>query len=605
MAIIYPDTFPHEHINPQDRGLMAEEFVYAKLRVKLPNNWVVLYNQWRYYLDHQGKRADYVNYEADFIVLVPGKGVAVLEVKNWHQPEIRHGAWYHQVGGKYVRHSKGSPLNQAFLASKSLRNEIQAQNIPGVAQLESRPLAILCGVAENYENIRACDEDADAARSIRKKTTDAAFELCYVVGNAALDDIQQRIEQLFIFNNMLTEEQIDHIREYLLKNVRFKTDPAACVEMMNRVSGGIGSILPMLEDSLVGVHVSGCAGSGKTWMACNEVTRLRQKYKDKKILFLCYNRILAEYLQNNLLKSQSARTVDGFSPLQVATFHALYEQLCKWSGIPFDYDINIEKLQRVRETIRNKPNLRFDYIFVDEAQDIKDDWWDYVITELKANGSSLLYVFSDSNQMIFGKGQEVISLPVRIKLTHNLRNSFEIAQLSTASLPAGARDVVPLPLMTENCRCLRGEDNIETRAEIVRDLIDEILQQNPGTKKRDIVVLSPYVNNSSFNYLEDVVDVPLAGEKLQDIRNRMKRCAHVDATKVLGETVKAFKGLESPFVILTDVNAPALDKTFTPNDFYVACTRAKYGLYIVPTMKGEEYIRQLEQIAQTLPSPLD
>ena len=75
--------------------------------------------------------------------------------------------------------------------------------------------------------------------------------------------------------------------------------------------------------------------------------------------------------------------------------------------------------------------------------------------------------------------------------------------------------------------------------------------------------------------------------------------------RVLGETVRSFKGLEAPFVILTDVNFPKENSGFTPNDFYVACTRAKYGLYIVPTVEGEKYIRELETIAANLPSPLD
>ena len=59
-------------------------------------------------------------------------------------------------------------------------------------------------------------------------------------------------------------------------------------------------------------------------------------------------------------------------------------------------------------------------------------------------------------------------------------------------------------------------------------------------------------------------------------------------------TIRSFKGLEADYVILTDIPKPTDDPTsgFSYDDFYVGCTRAKYGLYIVPMDEdAEEYAR--------------
>lgn len=611
-AKMYPAKFPHEEIDENDNGLLAEEYVYNLLKAEgtLPDNWVVMYNQWRYYISNTNNHEKYENYEADFFVLVPGKGIAVLEVKSWYQPRINNGRWEHKVGKNYIPYKKGSPLNQANSAAVALRKEL-LKSVPvfGSYKLECRPLAILCGTSDNYEKIKFCVEDSEAAKYINK-TDEERFRRLYVVGYDALNNIRQQIENLFVCNNEFTDGQIRLVCEHLLHNVRFKSDPATCVAMMNVASAGLDSILPRLERSRKGIHVSGCAGSGKTWMACNEVIRLHQKHEEKKILFLCYNRNLADYVSGCLLQSVGATEVDGDSSVQVSTFHSLCRQLCSSCGIRFflgeDGEIPVEVLKRIREYVRREIKYRYDYIFVDEAQDIRDDWWDYVITEMKKTASSLMYVFSDSNQLIYKEGQEVISLPVRVTLKNNLRNAFDICQLSTAALPEEEQDIIPLPLKSDNCICSKGFNSTEERARQVETYIEQILSDNNGITKKDIVVLSPYVKDSSFNYLDDVVAGPVEKETPEDAKKRMQDCFSEADNRVLGETVRSFKGLEAPFVILTDIGEPKKEtKGFTPNDFYVACTRAKYGLYIVPTVAGEKYIRKLETAAANLPSPLE
>lgn len=621
MARMYPDVFPLEEWQADDKGLCAEKEVYEHLRDTLPSNWVVFYNQWRYFLKTDGKYPTYVNYEADFVVLVPGKGIAVLEVKSWYKPEIRDGVWYHRgEQGQLKKCDKGSPINQAFLASKSLRTElIKKLSLFGDGKLECRPLAILHGTAENYEKAnKACSHDEEAAKRINKHLDDC-FEVLYVMGTEALNNIKQRIENIFIYNNVFNLHHVETISEYLLNNIRIKNAPSTCIKVLDRAVEGLAGILPRLEKSIYGIHVSGCAGSGKTWMACAEAKRLHAKNKKSKILFLCYNRNLADRILEKHMAGVLAETLiakkDGKSspsvttlseleevPIHVDTFHSLCRYLCERGKIPFqqtDGKIKKETLKQVFSSLKNCRELRYDYIFVDEAQDMRDEWWIYVINPLRKSPIKPLYAFSDANQLIFNDGQKEVILPVRVSLNQNLRNTYDIAQLSRAVLPEEKRDIISFALKTDVLVCCKGLDTEKERADQVKCYIDEILEKYKDIRKKDIVVLSPYIANSSFNFLTDEVAIPKDGESPEDSKKRINDCLFGEVDKVLGETVRAFKGLEAPFVILTDVNCPG-GVGFTINDFYVACTRAKYGLYIVPTVSGNKYIEKLKTIADSL-----
>lgn len=618
MAKMYPEEFPHSLVDERDRGLFAEKLVYDTLKEKLPNDWVVLYNQWRYFL--KADKSDYVNYEVDFVVFVPHKGWVVIEVKSWHKPKVENGIWKRFQNGEYNECGKDSPIQQAYLGMNKLFHE-ELKYIPGMASAERRTLAILCGQADNYDHVHYCSADDRAANYLweRMYEENDIFQTLYVIGDEALNDIKNRIERVFVFQNVrFSKAQIDMACNQLLQNVRFKESPKVCIAMMDKAAAGLDNILPRLENSMKGIHVSGCAGSGKTWMACNEVARLYAKNPQAKILFLCYNRNLADYVLERLLNipdvtafnSADARNCRVF----VSTFHSMCAELCRFGGISYKCDEGViaeDTLLALKEYIGSEIEYRYDYIFVDEAQDIRDDWWDYVITKMKKNSRALLYAFSDSNQLIYKEGQEVISLPVRVTLKNNLRNAFDICQLSTAALPKEEQDIIPLPLKSDNYVCSKGFNRTEERARQVETYIEKILLDNKGNgiTKKDIVVLSPYVTDSSFNYLRNVVAGPVKNEKLEEAKQRMQDCLSEEICEedkmVLGETVRSFKGLEAPFVILTDINRPREDSGFTPNDFYVACTRAKYGLYIVPTEEGKKYISKLEMDAVNLPSPLE
>lgn len=98
----------------------------------------------------------------------------------------------------------------------------------------------------------------------------------------------------------------------------------------------------------------------------------------------------------------------------------------------------------------------YDYIFVDEAQDFKPEWWEVVRQCLAPQGR--LYVFADANQNIYNHADALPELPTRVRLRRNLRNPQEIARFSAAMLPEHER-MQPLPFCGSPVQVAEGSDD--------------------------------------------------------------------------------------------------------------------------------------------------
>ncbi len=145
-------------------------------------------------------------------------------------------------------------------------------------------------------------------------------------------------------------------------------------------------------------------------------------------------------------------------------------------------------------------------------------------------------------------------------------------------------------------RILTGTDSKADKS--IRSQLDiTSLHEMPPVDRKQIVVLSPYKVGS-----EKMQDLCSVGEVAEvnsgkDAFNQWERGEDI----VLGTTIKSFKGLESDYIILTDIDEPK-DEDRNPlrcNDFYVACTRAKLGLYIIPrTLEGCEYAKNIASLSE-------
>lgn len=576
----------------------GEQLVYAEMQ-KLPEDWVVFHDSQEHYRNGN----DYVNYEADFIVLVPHRGYAVIEVKDWPHIRIRDGVWQGKSSAEgsdwYTMGHKASPLNQAELACIKLRHSLEnARVIPEQErfQPEHRCMAILTNaVPENFDE--AIDED----KRIQTRTNSLPLDTLYVCGSEALQHgLRERIEGLFVKRGLqrnMTQEVMEGIVSYLAPTVCFRLDLRNYLGMMDAAAAPLAELLPLLEESTGGIRVDGCAGSGKTELAVREAARqaaASPRDGQQRLLMLCYNHNLADALHRRpeLREHADVLTVSNFHDY---CLHEILEPRGRadlWNDGAAGDRLTDAAMAYIRGVWTELP--KYKAIFVDEGQDFRESWWQLIRSWLAPGGK--LYIFADPQQQLYEHRGPIPELPTRIRLHRNLRNALQIARYGAAYLPENQRSDA-LNMQGESLfRPSPGTDDPELRAAYVRGFIEHIRTHSRfPVRNRDIVVLSPWRSNhhrSCLPYLADILDFAPEGETPEAMQQRHLRCLEPNSPRILADTIKAFKGLEAPFIILTDICAETESQGFTLDSFYVACTRAKLGLHIVPTLSGEELVNR-------------
>ncbi len=586
MARMYPKEV-------DEKAQSGEKLVYEALRA-LPNDWVVFHNR-----DIEYQVGDYhVHYEADFVVLVPKHGILVIEVKDWSFVRLVAGEWQfkgHRPGEGWKRFSKKSPLYQANRAARKLVEGLRNCGIlPEVDDIcpKIRSMAILTNAVPPNLN-----ETGQADRAISEETHQP-FDSLYVCGKAALENgLTERIKTLFHLQwkrgKYMDSAMMQKLTQYLAPSTVLHLDLAAYLEEMEQASAPLFHWLPALADSAGDIRIDGCAGTGKTVMACHEAARLAKQLPqdgEHRVLLLCYNLHLADYLRTRPEIAAQAETIT------VANFHTFCAELLQASGngdvLPSDLSGNIltpDVMARLNAILYTLP--KYDYIFVDEAQDFHKEWWDILHALCKEEGR--LFLFVDEYQDIFHRSDNLPTPAVRLRLRRNLRNTSEIADYTAGMIPEAP--IQPLQLHGAPIEIAPANDDPRVRAAHIRSFIERLRRESPiELTNSDIAVLSPWRASRDTNSLPHVggVDYAPDGETAQQKHERYLRWQNADAPTILGETIKSFKGLEAAYVIVTDIPGETDSHAFGIADLYTACSRAKYGLYLVPTVSGEPLVRR-------------
>lgn len=524
------------------KGEQGEELVFRALE-KMPSDWVVFHGV--NVVMSPTKERENAN-ELDFVILIPNTGILCLEVKNWSPQKVES----HANGGKHAPHVQADIAKNTF-----------------VQWLESKNM-----VKEWFE-YRSAAVMTDAYSEEQEKNP------LYLCGRHKLNpaSLEAFIRSQFVKGTGFRRADMNTIRGLLTAAQIYKVSLGDYLSRMNQVTAPLDSVLPMLEESDGDIGIMGGAGTGKTVMAMREAVRLAAA--GKKVLFLCFNKNLVTWVRQN--EEIAAQIAAG--RLTVNNFHGLCTELC---GKPvYHQTLSEEEANTVAEALEREG---YDAVFVDEAQDFSQQWWD--VTEWALKDKGRWYLFYDERQVLRGQ-TKLRPTPIRIRLRTNLRNTAEIADYASAIFGKGKEDT--LGLHGPKVKVLPPVRDAKERAAVVQKLIDDLLNgELPhifAPKRNQIVILSPWQaknDKSCAPYLKRL-NVPthetrtnpeLAAARLRDT------IFNPNAKEILYETVKAFKGLESDIVILTDIRKPSADPMygFTPAEFYVAASRARYCLFVVP-----------------------
>jgi hypothetical protein len=525
MAHLHPDP-----IRPDTKS-DAERRLYAALKSQLPDDFTLFHSVAWQVRDQQTGVADG---ETDFVLAHPDYSLLIIEVKGG---DIRYdgqtGQWFSN------RYAIKDPFQQGRSAKYSLLEKLK--ELPFW-----RNRWITVGYAAAFPDV-AVKQDLrlDAPRELILDAADmSALEawteraLRYLqgrrpddspLGRAGIEELVRLLSPSWDLHALLSVE----IEEEEQELMRLTEEQFVMLDFLARHRR---------------VAISGCAGSGKTTLAYEKARRLADQGFD--VLLTCFNRDLAEFL-----------AADNNRPnLQIANFHHFADMFVQRAGIttgPYTSEYFNEILpEQMMEAIEIL-DPQFDAIIVDEGQDFRDNWWIPLQCLLRQPSAGILYVFFDDNQNIYHAMEQIPLELAPFSLTRNCRNTQAIHKTVMAFYQS---DQMPTSQGPEgrSVEVLEYQDQASLKRVLSRVLHRLTVEEDMYAE--DIVILTPKGEKNSLLWrLGPVGNFRITGQWA---------AGH---NAIYGSTVHAFKGLESPVVILAEIEPDTWD---LESILYVGCSRA-------------------------------
>jgi len=367
-----------------------------------------------------GKRQRYT----DFIILHPGRGLVLLEVKDWKLDTIRkidHSTitLLTSSGLKNTQH----PIEQVRQCTYQLINTLERD--PLLVHHEGKyqgKLVFPYAFGVVLTNIsRQQFADSDLPHVLPEHLVICKDEMLESMDS---EGFQKSLWDMFpvTFSSLLTPPQLDHIRGHLFPEIVIKPpaqkelfdDSPALLDENEDLLPDIMRIMDLQQEQLArslgeGHRViHGVAGSGKTLILGYRCLELAHQM-NKPILVLCFNVTLAARLRELMLERDIAQQVD------VRHFH----DWCK--SLLVTYHIK-------------QPLRAYGAIMIDEGHDFEPAWLQLVVDSVDPESESLLLLYDDAQSIYSAKREMGFSLAsVGIKargrtsiLRVNYRNTDEI-----------------------------------------------------------------------------------------------------------------------------------------------------------------------------------
>jgi hypothetical protein len=396
MAKMYPEVFPgnFDANNP-------EFTVYQTLRT-LPDSYIVFYSK-----RFKGGLSGKPECEIDFIIFNKHDVLICLEVKGGILSyEGAQDLWLQN--GKLM---DKAPDRQASAAThcliRELGSEVQNVNVDWALCFPQ------CSLASNEDPTGVpLSRIIDESRSAR------------IISEVA--KLEEEIRSTYRRKGMTSEEANNFVR-HMIRSIGFVqilgVRIAREAQQLVQVTEEQCETLADLEiNSRMIVH--GSAGTGKTILAQELAKRLGDK--GRSVLLLFYNKGIAAKVRFAFEKKSS---------VSVSTFSSFAKRLVEandpdwWEAHPNKDDEFWRLLLPTRLLdIREEKQPKFDAIIVDEGQDFKPEWYEYLQTLLRPETETHFSVFLDEHQDIFGHWKYFPCSPTPAKkvLTKNCRNTKSI-----------------------------------------------------------------------------------------------------------------------------------------------------------------------------------
>jgi len=510
--------------------------------------------------------------EIDFLILIPGGGIFVMEVKGGDVKCI-NGVWYFTDKFKNTYTSNVGPFNQSRDAMFSLRNAIEKEFGRG-HKLTKILSGFICAFPHisfdkhsvEYEPWQILDKDSI------QSGTESFFK------NLVQQFIQKhRGQKWFSEKDSLPDaHDLNTLCDFLRGDFeRIRTLKERLTEFDKQVTTYTGEQFRILDSIQLNERsvTQGSAGTGKTMIAIESAVRVAAE--GKTVFLTCYNRLIGEWMQKQVEEWKDKITVSSLHSY-------LFEQ-----SKGFNYD----KTQDSKQDFYSKylPNLlkdifqkgiskKFDKLIIDEGQDlIRDEYlnlFDSMVTGGLANGNWEIYGDFE-RQAIFAQlsREEMLLLisknsqPPKFLLKINCRNTRQIGE--ETSIISGFEKP---PFLLEHLEGIPVEYIFYKDEADQKKLLGEQLKKlsESGLPFNELIIVSPrkFENSCSNSF---------SGFTIREIKNTNEIAAPQNFFGFA--TVQSYKGMESNYVVITDIED--LTSEVAKSLLYVGMSRAKYGLILL------------------------
>lgn len=364
--------------------------------------------------------------------------------------------------------------------------------------------------------------------------------------------------------------------------------------------------------------VVGPAGSGKTSLLIEKVIQLATDITsdglDQKILVVCYNKPLSLKINQTIehalrVKYDMQKQDRGEEPCSVVDVKTFDKILKDINGSFRKEDgeqgvaMALEKLQRDTSSAFKHS---YDHVFVDEGQDLYHAQWPSLLKMMHKSSSGhavvedddfnprYFWVFYDSNQHLHLSKEKTLPVRDELKNSHRLHrilrntekvflqvNKYFKPLLKTSHTVGVYHREVGLEIQWDPDDSLESEETGDTNRvqSVVKHV--EYLKRN-DVEDKDICVLVKDIGTRAklVPYLEGAGIGCQNAEELYTKGNN---------NKVVVESIRRFKGLESKVVILYD--PPYGVETKTRELLYTAISRCLCYLVVISTKQGCESLQ--------------
>jgi hypothetical protein len=532
----------------------AEQKVYKALTEQLPNDCLVVHSL--EFIKQTSRFKSHGDREADFVIFSPHYGVLVVEVKGGgieYDKSINQ--WY-SIDRNNNKHDIKNPVRQAKDAKYEIRSHLKKK-------LGSRNLllahAVMFPDIENAAPLISPDMPINIIgtnRNLKNLEKWVTEVYGYWAGEQAIYDALGG-------NGVKVAEQIYGKRVSIRPSLRsaLEEEIQKQIELTNQQK----NILRQLKRRKEAV-IEGGAGTGKTVLALDQAQTLADQ--GLKVLFLCYNQKLG-----NALKIKS----EHIDNLHSMSFH----EFCFWRIRQVKSKLGRDLIEESRNTYSGEdlfdvlmPDalinsyelapIQYDVILIDEGQDFKSEYWFAIEILREQSDDTKLYIFQDNNQAIYTINKDFPIDCEPLFLFDNCRNTRYIhnsAYQYYKGTEVEAPDLEGEPVQ------LIEKYSLELQAQEIDSKISRLIN-NEKIDPEDIAILVMGQFHEAQRLLENTKNSHIWVFKEFN-----------PASKVLVETEKRFKGLESKIIFLWITDEEVIDDKL----LYVSISRARLRLWVIGT----------------------